>query len=66
MIAQISTIISGENSNIRHIEAKTGGPYAIIDIIFEARDVNHLNRIITGIRRVPGVRAVERVQRLNG
>jgi len=66
MVAQVSTIISGENSNIRHIEAKTGGPYATIDIIFEARDVNHLNRIITGIRRIPGVRAVERVQRLNG
>jgi len=64
IITQVSAVISGEDANIRHIEAKTGNQMATIDIIFEARDVNHLNRIITGIRRVPGVREVERVQRL--
>ena len=65
MVTQVSAVISGEDSNIRHIEAKTGGDYAVIDIIFETRDVNHLNRIITGIRRIHGVRDVERVQKLN-
>jgi GTP pyrophosphokinase len=64
MITQVSAVISGEDANIRHIEAKTGGDFATIDIIFETRDVNHLNRIITGIRRIQGVRDVERVQRL--
>jgi guanosine-3',5'-bis(diphosphate) 3'-pyrophosphohydrolase len=64
MITQISAVISGEDANIRHIEAKTGNALATIDIIFETRDVNHLNRIITGIRRIQGVRDVERVQRL--
>jgi GTP pyrophosphokinase len=64
MITQISAVISGEDANIRQIEAKTGGPRAIIDIIFETRDVNHLNRIITGIRRIQGVHDVERVQKL--
>jgi GTP pyrophosphokinase len=64
MITQISAIISGEDANIRQIEAKTGGPRAIIDIIFETRDVNHLNRIITGIRRIQGVHDVERVQKM--
>ncbi len=64
MITQISAVISGEDANIRHIEAKTGGPLATIDIIFETRDVNHLNRIITGIRRIQGVHDVERVQKL--
>jgi len=65
MITQVSAVISGEDASIRHIEAKTGGDYATIDIVFETRDVNHLNRIITGIRRIPGVRDVERVQKLN-
>jgi len=64
MITQISAVISGEDANIRQIETKTGGPVAIIDIIFETRDVNHLNRIITGIRRIQGVHDVERVQKL--
>ena len=64
IIAQVSTVISGEDANIRHIEAKTGDSKATIDILFETRDVNHLNRIITGIRRVQGVHEVERVQKL--
>ena len=65
MITQVSAVISGEDANIRHIEAKTGNSLATIDIVFETRDVNHLNRIITGIRRIQGVHDVERVQRLN-
>jgi GTP diphosphokinase / guanosine-3',5'-bis(diphosphate) 3'-diphosphatase len=64
IIAQVSAILSGENANIRHIEAKTGDSKATIDILFETHDVNHLNRIITGIRRVNGVNEVERVQKL--
>jgi GTP pyrophosphokinase len=64
MITQVSAVISGEDANIRNIETKTGGPFAIIDIVFETRDVSHLNRIITGIRRIQGVRDVERVQKL--
>ena len=66
IITQVSAVISGEDANIRHIEAKTGDLRATIDIIFETRDVNHLNRIITGIRRVNGVYDVERVQKLTG
>jgi GTP diphosphokinase / guanosine-3',5'-bis(diphosphate) 3'-diphosphatase len=64
IITQVSAVISGEDANIRHIEAKTGSALATIDIVFETRDVSHLNRIITGIRRIQGVRDVERVQRL--
>jgi GTP pyrophosphokinase len=64
IITQVSAVISGEDSNIRHIEAKTGNAMATIDVIFETRDVNHLNRIITGIRKVNGVRDVERVQKM--
>jgi guanosine-3',5'-bis(diphosphate) 3'-pyrophosphohydrolase len=66
IVTQVSAVISGEDANIRHIEAKTGDFRATIDVTFETRDVNHLNRIITGIRRVSGVHDVERVQRLSG
>jgi GTP pyrophosphokinase len=64
IITQVSAVISGEDANIRHIEAKTGDSQATIDIVLETRDVNHLNRIITGIRRVGGVRNVERVTKM--
>jgi GTP pyrophosphokinase len=66
IVTQVSAVISGEDANIRHIEAKTGDSRATIDVTFETRDVNHLNRIITGIRRVNGVHDVERVQKLSG
>jgi len=66
IVTQVSAVISGEDANIRHIEAKTGDFRATIDVTFETRDVNHLNRIITGIRRVSGVHDVERVQKLTG
>ena len=66
IVTQISAVISGEDANIRHIEAKTADSKATIDVTFETRDVNHLNRIITGIRRVTGVHDVERVQKLSG
>jgi GTP diphosphokinase / guanosine-3',5'-bis(diphosphate) 3'-diphosphatase len=65
IVTQVSAVISGEDANIRHIEAKTGDSKATIDVTFETRDVNHLNRIITGIRRVAGVYDVERVQKLS-
>jgi GTP pyrophosphokinase len=65
IVTQVSAVISGEDANIRHIEAKTADSRATIDVTFETRDVNHLNRIITGIRRVTGVHDVERVQKLS-
>jgi len=64
IITQVSAVISGEDSNIRHIQTRIGGQRASIDIIFDTRDVAHLNRIITGIRRVQGVYEVARVQKL--
>ena len=64
IITAVSAVISGEDANIRNIEAKTGDAQATIDIVLDIRDVNHLNRIITGIRRVNGVHNVERVQKM--
>jgi GTP pyrophosphokinase len=65
MITQVSAVISDENANIRHIEARTGSAVATIEVTFETRDVQHLNRIITGIRRINGVHDVERVSKLD-
>jgi GTP pyrophosphokinase len=37
---------------------------AIIEFIVEAEDVRHLNRMVMGLRRVQGVRRVERTQKV--
>ena len=37
---------------------------AIIEFIVEAEDLRHLNRMVLGLRRVDGVRAVQRTQKV--
>ncbi len=64
MLKQIATVISDANTNIRNIEAKTADDHATVEIIADIADLKHLERIITGVRKIPGVRDVQRVQKL--
>jgi GTP pyrophosphokinase len=63
MLKQITAVISDDNSNIRNIEARTGDGQATIDLVIDTADVKHLERIVAGIRKLPGIRDVQRVQR---
>ena len=38
---------------------------AVVEFVVEAEDVRHLNRMVLGLRRVAGVRAVQRTNRSN-
>lgn len=64
MLKHITAVISDDNTNIRNIETRIGDTYATIDVVVDINDVGHLNRIITGLRKIPGVREVQRVQKL--
>ena len=64
MLKQITTVISDDNTNIRNIEARTGDGHATIDVIMDITDMKHLQRIVGGIRKLPGIRDVQRVQKL--
>jgi GTP pyrophosphokinase len=64
ILKQMTAIISDDNTNIRNIEARTSGGEANIDVVIEIEDMKHLERIITGIRKVPGIRDVQRVQKI--
>ncbi len=64
MLKQIATVISDANTNIRNIEAKTAEDQAIVEIVADIADLKHLDRIITGVRKIPGVRDVQRLQKL--
>ena len=64
MLKQITSIISDNNTNIRNIEARTADSHATIDIVVEIQDLKHLDQITTGIRKVAGVRDVQRVQKV--
>jgi GTP pyrophosphokinase len=64
MLKHITAVISDDNTNIRNIETKIGDAYATIDVVVDINDVAHLNRIVTGLRKIPGVREVQRIQKL--
>jgi len=64
MLKQITAVISDANTNIRNIGAKTEETHATVDIVVDIADVVHLQRIIDGVRKIPGVREVQRVQKL--
>ncbi len=64
MLKQIATVISDANTNIRNIEAKTEQENATVEIVADIADLKHLDRIVTGVRKIPGVRDVQRLQKL--
>jgi GTP pyrophosphokinase len=64
MLKQIATVIADANTNIRNAEANTQEDHATVDIVADIADVKHLERILAGVRKIPGVRDVQRVQKL--
>jgi GTP diphosphokinase / guanosine-3',5'-bis(diphosphate) 3'-diphosphatase len=65
MLKEMTAIISDDGTNIRGVDSKsTGDGEAIVEFVVEAEDVNHLTRLVAGLRRVAGVRDVQRAQKL--
>ena len=66
VLNQLTSVLTHENSNIRSLEARSderrGPDNAIVDMTVEVRDKKQLERVVAGMRRIPGVRDVERVQ----
>ncbi len=65
MLKEMTAIISSDDTNIRAVETRDGANgEAIVEFVVEAEDVRHLNRMVTGLRRLPGVREVQRAQKV--
>jgi GTP pyrophosphokinase len=65
ILNQLTSILSHENSNIRSLEARSDdrrGDGAVVDMTIEIRDKKQLERVVSTMRRISGVRDVERVQ----
>jgi guanosine-3',5'-bis(diphosphate) 3'-pyrophosphohydrolase len=63
MLAQLTSVLSGENTNIRSLEAKTeadvGG--ALVEMTVDVRDKKQLEKLVGAMRRISGVRDVQRL-----
>jgi GTP pyrophosphokinase len=64
MLKQITAVISDTKTNIRNIGARTENGQANVDIVMEIEDLKHLEGIIQGVRKIPGVHDVQRLQRV--
>ena len=65
MLKEITAVISDGNANIRSVDTKPGDAGdAMIEFVIDAEDVRHLNLLVQGLRRLPGVRDVTRSQKL--
>lgn len=65
MLKQMTAVISDESTNIRNISSKsTGDRQAIIELVVEIEDLKHLERILSGLRKIPGVHDVQRIQKM--
>jgi GTP pyrophosphokinase len=65
MLKELTAVISDDNTNIRGVDIRQDeNGEAVIEFVVEAEDLHHLNRMVLGIRRVPGVRTVQRRQKL--
>jgi len=64
MLKQLTSIISDDNTNIRHMDVRTDSTRASIDITIDIEDVKHLERIVSGIRRIPGIIDVQRLKKM--
>jgi guanosine-3',5'-bis(diphosphate) 3'-pyrophosphohydrolase len=64
MLKQITGVIGDAKSNIRNIEARTANSQAVVEIVLDITDLKHLESIVNGLRKIPGVRDVQRLQKI--
>jgi GTP pyrophosphokinase len=65
LLKEFTAIISDDGTNIRASSSNaTADGGAVIDFVIETIDVRHLNRLVDKMRRVQGVRDVQRVQKI--
>jgi GTP pyrophosphokinase len=64
MLKQITAVISDTKTNIRNIEARTANGQANIDVVLDIEDLKHLETIVAGVRKIPGVHDVQRLQKI--
>jgi GTP diphosphokinase / guanosine-3',5'-bis(diphosphate) 3'-diphosphatase len=64
MLNQLTSVLAAEGTNIRSLEARSddrGADGAIVDMTLEVKDKRQLERVVSALRRISGVRDIERV-----
>jgi len=65
MLNQLTSVLAAELTNIRSLEARSDDARAvdgaIVDMTLEVKDKRQLERVVSALRRISGVRDIERV-----
>ena len=64
MLNQLTSVLFDENTNIRSLEAQDAKPIttaAIVEMTVDVRDKKQLEKLVAAMRRISGVRDVERL-----
>jgi GTP pyrophosphokinase len=61
LLADVTGAIADVHSNIEGIEVRTGDSQAKIDVTLDIVDLEHLEKIVSSLRKIEGVYQVERV-----
>ncbi|HEY2861591.1 MAG TPA: TGS domain-containing protein, partial [Terracidiphilus sp.] len=65
MLKELTAVISDDDTNIRGVDTKRDADGEVsVEFVVEAEDLRHLNRMVLGLRRVAGVRSVQRAQKI--
>ena len=65
MLKELTAVISDDDTNIRSVDTKRDAVgETAVEFVVEAEDLSHLNKMVLALRRVPGVRSVQRTQKI--
>jgi GTP diphosphokinase / guanosine-3',5'-bis(diphosphate) 3'-diphosphatase len=64
MLKNITSVIGDAQSNIRNIGARTENSRASVEIVLDISDLKHLESIMAGLKKIPGVHEVQRLQKI--
>ena len=64
ILAKISGVIADNHANIVHVQAETSesGEAAVIHSGIQIQNLRHLEKVVRGLRAIPGLLKVERVK----
>jgi GTP pyrophosphokinase len=64
MLKQITTVIGDARANIRNIQSRSADTQATVEVLLDIEDLAHLEQIMTGLRKIPGLHEVQRLQKV--
>ncbi|WP_263410525.1 RelA/SpoT family protein [Terriglobus tenax] len=65
MLKEFTAIISDDDTNIRSVESRSNDDgTATVEFVVETVDLKHLNKLVNDLRRVSGVRDVQRINKI--